>query len=178
MKKINALRFFIFLFFPIVSFGQIKLDQKISLVNGKVELLAPSDLKSMSDEMFKVKYRKPTRPELLLTDENGEVNLVGDLTTQPLTEARLVDFKNFQMNSLKKNRTDLNFLGDGVKTVNGKKVAYFKFISDAIDQRIFNYYSIIVVDGKAMIFTFNCIEKLKDTWEKTADEIFASIKVK
>ena len=163
---------------PVCSFGQIKLEQKVSLANNKVEILVPKNLANMSEEMWALKYQKRARPVLVLTDADGEVNLVADLTPQPAAENQMAAFKDFQMAQLKKSRPDLVFLGDGVKTVNGKKVGYFKFLSQAIDQKVFNYYFFTVVDGKVLLFSFNCIEKLKAAWEKTAEEMVESLKAK
>jgi hypothetical protein len=166
------------IFIPVCSFGQIKLEQKIFLANNKVEIMVPNTLTNMSEEMWALKYQKRARPVLVLTDTDAEVNLVADLTAQPAAESQMASFKDFQMAQLKKSRPELLFLGDGVKTVNGKKLGYFKFLSQAIDQKVFNYYFFTVVDGKILLFSFNCIEKLKSTWEKTAEEMVASLKVK
>jgi len=57
-------------------------------------------------------------------------------------------------------------------------VGYIKFLSQAVDQAVFNYYFFAVADGKVLFFTFNCIEKLRKDWEKEADEIVASVKTK
>ena len=166
------------LFFPIFSFGQIKLDQKIFLLDNKVEVSAPKTLSKMSDEIWAFKYQKRARPILVLSDENAEVNLIADLTKQPGTESQMASFIDLQIAQLKKGRKDLEFIDDGVKSLNGKKIGYFKFLSQAIDQKIFNYYFFTIVDGKILLFTFNCIEKLKTYWEKTADDIVASLKTK
>lgn len=169
------MKFLVFLLFPILCFGQSNLDT-VSILDGKVKLLAPKELSSMTDEMWAVKYQKRTRPTMVLTDEGGEVNLIADLTQQPASESQIAAFKDFQVQQLKNKRSDLNLLGDGVKVVNGKKVGYFKFLTQAIDQKVFNYYFFIIVDGKVLLFTFNCIEKLQKKWESTADNIVASIK--
>jgi len=100
------------------------------------------------------------------------------MTRQPATEGDLAAYKDFQIAQLKKSRTDLQFLGDGVKTVNGKRLGYFKFVSQAIDQKVFNYYFFGIVNGKVLLFNFNCIEKLRAGWEKSAEEIVASLKLK
>jgi hypothetical protein len=55
---------------------------------------------------------------------------------------------------------------------------FIKFSSQASDQNIFNFFFFTVVNGKILIFTFNCIERLQKPWEKAADEILDSIKVK
>ena len=128
--------------------------------------------------MWTLKYQKRTRPIMVLTDEDGEVNLIADMTQQPAVESQLASFKDFQIQQLKKSRPDLTILNEGVKTVNGKKVAFFKFVTQAIDQKVFNYYFFTLVDGKILLFTFNCIEKLQNKWESTADKIVGSLRTK
>jgi hypothetical protein len=169
------MKFLLLLLLPALSFAQTKLDT-ISLLNNKVKILAPEELSPMSEQMWALKYQKRTRPIMVLTDEDGEVNLIADMTQQPATENQLVSFKDFQIQQLKTKRPDLELLGNGVKTVNGKKVGYFKFVTQAVDQKVFNYYFFTLVDGKILLFTFNCIEKLQDKWESIAEQIVASLK--
>ncbi len=72
----------------------------------------------------------------------------------------------------------MTVLDEGVKTMNGKKIGYFKFLTQAVDQKVFNYYFFTVVDGKVLLFSFNCIEKLQKKWEPTADKIVSSLVTK
>jgi hypothetical protein len=169
------MRILILLLFPIFSFSQTKLDT-VNFLSGKVKILAPKELKPMSDQMWTLKYQQRTRPVLVLSDEDGEVNLIADMTQQPASESQLASFKDFQIQQLKSRRPGLELLSDGVKTINGKKVGYFKFVTQAIDQKVFNYYFFTLVNGKILLFTFNCIEKLQKKWESTADQIVVSLK--
>lgn len=162
---------------PILCFSQKKLE-KISFLNDKVEILAPKEFSKMTDDIWAFKYQKRARPVLVLTDYYAEINLIADRTLQPADETQLSSFKDFQIAQLKKSRPDFKILDDGVKTINGKKIGYFKFLSQAIDQKVFNYYFFTVVNGKVLLFTFNCIQKVQAEWEKTADEIVSSLKVK
>ncbi len=162
---------------PFISFAQIKME-KMNLLNGKVEFNSPTELTKMTDKMWTLKYQNRPKPTLVLSDKNGEVNLIADMTNQPASESQLDSFKDFQIQQLKRNRPDLKVLNGGVKVINGKKVGYFKFITQAIDQKVFNYYFFTIVDGKILLFTFNCIEKLQINWEKSADEIVSSLKTK
>ena len=101
------MKFFILLLFPVFSFGQSKLDT-VSILNGKVKILAPKELSSMTEEMWKAKYQTRLRPIMVLSDEDGEVNLIEDLTQQPATENQIEAFKDFQIQQLKAKRPDLN----------------------------------------------------------------------
>ena len=171
------MKFLALLFFPIFSFGQSKLDT-VSILNGRVKILAPKELSSMTEQMWNAKYQKRTRPVMVLSDEDGEVNLIADMTPQPATEHQIASFKDYQIQQLKSKRPDFNLLSDGVNTVNGKKVGFFKFVTQAVDQKVFNYYFFTIVNGKILLFTFNCIEKLQKKWESIADNIVASLLLK
>ncbi|MEO8405823.1 MAG: hypothetical protein ABI480_14550 [Chitinophagaceae bacterium] len=165
------------LLFPVIGYSQITLE-KVSILNDKVEIMAPKELTEMSGELWSLKYRNKPRPSLVLSDSTGEINLIADMTDQPATESQMTAFKDFQLKQIIAKRPDATILSNGIKMINGKRVGYFKFISKAVDQNIFNYFFFVIVQGKILLFTFNCTEKLQAQWEKSADEIVASIKVK
>jgi len=165
------------LFTPFAAFSQ-NFFETISLVDDKVQILVPKEWAPMSDQLWAAKYPGRTMPMLALTDENGEVDLIADLTQQPATAAQIADFKAFQIQQLQSSRPDLEFLSEGIKDIHGRPVGYFKFLSRAVDQKVFNYYFFTVVDGKIMLFTFNCLKSLKRAWERSADRIMASLFVK
>jgi hypothetical protein len=171
------MKFIALLFFPVFSFDQIKLDQKISLLDDKIEILAPTELTKMSDKMWVLKYHTLPRPELALSDENGEVNLLVDLTQQPASESQIAAYKDFRISNLQKTRTDIKILGEGIKSVNGRNVGFIKFSSQASDQNIFNFYFFAIANGKVLLFNFNCPAKLQKKWEETADKILNSLKI-
>jgi len=166
------------LIFPIFSFGQIKADQKISILDKKVEILAPKELSTMTDDAWQIKYHDFPRPKLALADKTGEVSLLADLTQQAAVDSQMTAYKDFRIKILKKTQPGIKILVDGVKAVNGKYVGFIKFSSKATDQDIFNFFAFAVVDGKILSLSFNCTEKLKKTWEKVADEIIGSLKIK
>jgi len=171
------MRLLILLLLPVIGFSQGKL-KSITLFDGRIELMVPKRMAEMSDEMWALKYRSRERPPMVLTDDDGEVNLLASGTRQSAIESQMTDFVDFQMDQLNKQRSDLAMLDHGVRTVNGKNVGFIKFFSTAADQKVFNYYFFIIVDGKVVFFTFNCIDKLRNDWEDTADQIVTSLKVK
>ncbi|QEC68898.1 hypothetical protein FRZ67_16865 [Panacibacter ginsenosidivorans] len=171
MKPIISL-IFSFILVPQTGF------KKMTLLDGKVEFSITDNLSAISDETWKIKYHTLPKPAVAFSDENAEINLLVDITNQPASEDQLSSYKDFRIQNLKNTRSDVTFLSDGIKDVNGKKVGYIKFTSQAVDQKIFNYYFFTVANGKILFFTFNCIEKLQKTWEPNADKILESIKVK
>jgi len=177
MKSITKTIFLAFII-PFSVIAQVKLEKK-TFLNNRLELMVPADFKPMSEEMLNVKYPNTRqKPDLVLTDENGEVNIVISRPPQPMKSEQVGTFKDFQMNSLKKARPDAKWLKDGVRTINGKNVGYFEFISNAVDQTVFNYYFFTNMDGKVLLLSFNCTESLLPKWKETAEAIVSSLKVK
>ncbi len=165
------------LLIPCLSFAQAKLEKQTFLDN-KVALLVPAGFKPMSADMMAQKYpNQSQKPDVLLTDENAEVNLIITRTPQPVQSAQMGQYKDFMVSSLKRSHPDAKFLEDGIKDINGKKVGYFKMISPAVDQNVYVMYFFTNVDGKAVIFTFNCTEKLLPQWKDAADSMMMSLKV-
>lgn len=170
------LKLLFLLLLPVFCLAQEK-PVPVSTLEGRVTLQVPADLKPMNDEMWEAKYNKRARPNLVLSDTNGTVNLIVELTKQSVTPAQLVQMKDFQVKFMKQQRPDMVLLSDGEKTINGRKVVYFKMMTQAVDQKVFNYFFITSLDGKVLMSTFNCIERLKEKWEAPAEAIVASMKI-
>ena len=176
--KLSVFKIILFILLPVCSFAQIKLETR-SLLDNKIELLVPTYFKPMSEAMMDQKYPNPAQqPDLVLTDENAEVNIVVSRTPQPLQASQMGQYKDFMISSLKRSHPDAQWMDSGVKTINGKQVGYFKLMSNAVDQKVFVYYFFTNMDGKALVLTFNCTEKLLPDWKTTAESIVSSLKVK
>lgn len=174
-------RKFLILFFallPTLMFAQEGLE-KTKLLDNKIEMLVPKSFHVMTEAEYKIKYPNPKRKvSLILTDKDLEVNLVIDhLKQYDLADDQIEDFKNAQLTAIQKSHPEGKVIENGVKEVNGKKVGYFKIITQASDQKIFNYFIFTNLEEKVLLMTFNCIEKLKPTWEKSIDEMIASFKI-
>jgi len=99
------------------------------------------------------------------------------MTGQAATEEQLDAFKDFQIDHFKKSLPDIKMLDNGIKMINERKIGFFKFLSRAGGHKVFNYYFFTIVDGKVLLFTFNCIKELRSSWEKSADDMVASLRV-
>lgn len=152
--------------------------QKRSLLEGKVEILVPVEFTEMSEEMLNVKYRGQNKPTYVLSDSDGTVNLAFNLTNNKANENLIASYQASLKSSLASGHPMATWKGDGIKSVNDKKVGYFKLITQASDQKVYNYIFIANVEGKLLIGTFNCIEKLMPEWEALAEKIVSSLRVK
>ena len=68
--------------------GGIRLVPK-QVLDGRVEMLVPAEFGPMSDEMIRVKYPSTGRPNEILSDESGGVNLAFTYSPQKVTPETL-----------------------------------------------------------------------------------------
>ena len=164
--------------FPRFSSAQVKFV-KTSILNNKVDIVIPTVLRTMTKEEISKYFPHWTEiPELVLMDSTGNVSLIGDYTPEKILEKELSGYKDFQMSELTKIHPDLEWLQNGIKTVNHRKIAYFGGISKVEEQEVYSYYFITILRGKVLLFTFNCNGLSRHIWEKTLDVIVASLKLK
>lgn len=176
--KPPLIKTFLLLLLPFCSFAQTTLLKR-TFVYDKVELLVPHDFLVMTQGLMDEKYPdRGQKPSAILTSADGDVNLVISFTTQPIRPDQVTAYKDFQIAALKKSHPDATWIGDGVKTINGKDVGYYKLLSNATDQKIYNYYFFTILEGRVLLFSFNCTEALLPQWKDTAEEMVASLKVK
>jgi hypothetical protein len=177
IKKISAL-IIVSLLLSFNSFSQIILE-KILLLDNKIEILAPKGFIKMTDDMLLVKYpNTANKPNFVLTDESGTVNLLYTYTTTTMDDNGIPGYADELIKGLTSNRKDILIIDDGILLQDGKNIGYIKFISQAKDQKVFNDIFYISLDNRLLLFSFNCIQKWRDEWEQKADEIANSIRVK
>lgn len=158
--------------------GNIELETR-SLLNDKIEILVPKEFKEMSKELLDVKYpRTQNRPSYVLTDEGATVNVAFTHLPNAADKTVIEAYKNSIKSSYEKAFPTAVWKGDGVATINDKQVGYLKLITQAADQKVYNYLFMTDVDGKLLIGTFNCTEKLMPEWEEVGEKIVKSLKVK
>lgn len=177
MQNKSIIKLLLLLVLPIFSFAQTELE-KIVLLNNQVEILAPKSLKQMTMDMWVAKYNNRSIKLLALSDEYAEVSLIGDTSKQVMSDTKLYPYKDFQIAAIKKAHPETVIIDSGVKVINAKKVAFVKFVVEAVDQKVYNQVFFTSLNGKLLFFSFNCIDSLRPTWEAIADEIMTSLKVK
>lgn len=172
------MKLFFLTLFSLGLLTAIELENR-SLLNDKIQILVPKDFMQMSQKLLDLKYPKTqNRPTFVLTNEDATVNIAFNHLPNPANQNVIESYKDNIKSSFQKSFPGAVWKGDGVMTINGKKVGYLKVITEAKDQRVYNYLFLTDMDGKLLLGTFNCIEKLLPEWEDVAEEIVKSLKIK
>lgn len=161
----------------LLSMSDIQLENR-SLFNNKIELLVPKDFFPMSKEMLELKYPQQNRPTYVLTNENGTVNIGFRQLPMAGDEKMIASYMDIIKLTFQRTFPDATWKGNGTILVDGKNMNYLKVITRAVDQKIYNYIFLTGLEGKILMGTFNCTEKLLPKWETTAEIIVRSLHIK
>ena len=166
------------------SDAPIKLKKVI--IAKRVTVLLPEDFTAMPDEGIAVKYPAARKPLGVYSSPNGQIDF--SVSEKPTTfiAKDLPLVKDFYKASILGTFSEVQFIREEIKTIDKKEMIVFEFVSTLKDENpnsnkapvkkytIIQYY---IKGGRIMIFTFNAPAMLKEKWQKTANEIMASIKL-
>jgi hypothetical protein len=168
---------FLLTLFCIPFFFPVELEKKVVL-DDKVEILMPKGWKPMSDELIRIKYPGARPPKLVYSDNTGAISLAFNHTESKATKEVLDKYAEVLKQSLEKAYPDAVWEESGMKEINGKKVGFFRVITETPNDRIYNYMLFTDLDNKLLICSFNCVEKRLKEWRPVAQEIMESIRFK
>lgn len=161
----------------ILFYSSSELENR-SFFDDKVLLSIPSDFIDMPQRYIDRKYPTPQRPSIILMNEDTEINIALDLTSNQANQSYIPEFNKSSAQAYKNAYPDIEWISDGVKEINGRKVGYSEFVVPAIDTKIYNLIFMTDVSGKLLVATFNCAERYKDDWSAKASEVMNSLVVK
>lgn len=176
MKKVFLL---LFLLSTMVSWqtNEIELEKKM-LLNGKVEILLPKSFDIMPEEMLKLKYPSAQRPTLVYSNEDGTINIAFNHTASKAAQQQIDSYKDYFISTFKKSYPTAEWIGSGVKKINGRDIGYLEVITPAIDTQIYNLLFFTDLDNRLLLATFNCVIEEKENWLDAAHQIMNSLALK
>ncbi len=141
-----------------------------------ISLLIPSDFTMMSTAEKSVKYPGQNAPQEVWANAERDVNINFSNTGQALPISELEMYINEVANGIKANVPSSKWYGVKSYTYNGIKVGILEFITPAQDGEIYNLMCFTSINGKLIMYSFNCLAKNKTIWQEKAQNIISSIK--
>ncbi len=174
-----------------LSFTMLSMDTpklaKRKIYDG-VSILMPEDFVVMSDKDISAKYpstKKPlavfmssdTRADFTMNNTKAKFN---GQTAKMLHEIyKVTIIETYDTAAFKKDKlkVSLNFIQDGVKTINKKEYAYFEFTSEFNNIKKYNYLLYAPHKKHILIFNFSCDQRAMDVYQPIANKMVSSVKV-
>jgi hypothetical protein len=149
-----------------------------TILDGKANILLPSDFLIMPEEAILKKYPKDRRPTLVYTDPTGGVNVAFNHTATKLAQKDIEAYRQSFVKTFKQLYPQAEWKLSGVKSVNDRNVGFVEVITPATDTRIYNLIFFTDMEGRLLMCTFNCVEAIHKDWVLPAQKIMNSLWVK
>lgn len=129
------------------------------IADGKITAVMPESFEVMSDELRRIKY-PANAPRYIYTTPDATVNL--NVNFGGSLNSKDVAAFGKQMLAMLKNSLSSAKFGEAKIIASSGNIFFVDFISDAIDQPIYNAMFFFSLDGKQGIGSWNCLGK--DRW--------------
>lgn len=154
----------------------IEFEERV-FVNGKIVMTIPKEFREMDAETAKIKYPMEQRPQTIMTDSTGAVNILFNYMDATMTNAEAEMFRDKLFSLMCRLNPGVRSQSIGCETIADKNIAYVEFSNPAMDGKLYNLMFFLEVEGKPLMCSFNCLTKSMKYWQKAAFEMMRSIKV-
>lgn len=156
-------------------FGKWIYFERSLLAKDTITMMLPKNFVPLDPDMTKNKYPSEHRPETILTDETGTINLMFQYMEGEVSDATIENFRNQIFGMMKRVNPDIKEREIGSVDVLGKKIAYVEFSNPAMDGKLYNLMFYLAVKGQPLMGSFNCRTKEMKYWRPVAFEMIQSI---
>ena len=149
----------------------------------------PENFTMMTPEDVNQRYKSYRKPIALYTDPSRLVDFGVNFAFSKWAVGDLEILGKFYKSSLLNLYTEVEFINEGMKSINGKEYVHFEFISTisstednsmVILRPIKKYTQLLytVDKGRTIIFNFSCPADQQLLWQSDASRIMASVNIK
>ena len=188
MKKIVIVTL---LCFATGLFGSFReLEDKFVRVEVSEDIIVslPESFQKMTEDQMQRKFLS-ARPPLAAYTSPDQMADFGVNVSNPRWQASdLPILKDFYRSSLLELYDEVDFIEEGIHSVNNADMVFFEFTSlvnedeDSVVPKPpvqqYTYVQYAIHENKALVFTFSCPTRRKNQWQPTAQKIMASVKMK
>ncbi len=142
-----------------------------------ISMMVPKIFVPMTQEAAKIKYPSEHRPETILTDETGTINLMFQYMEGEVDSETIETFRNQVFGLMKYANPGIKEREIGEIDIDGHRIAYVEFTNNALGGKLYNLMFYISIKGRPLMGSFNCITKDVKYWQPVAVEMMKSIEI-
>lgn len=148
----------------------------------------PKDWRPMDEMDFTERYPSVRAPLAAYTNENRTVDFSVNISATRWPDLNLEIARQFFKASIRNMFDRVEMVEEGIHEVNGKSFIYFKFESRINGNKSdlgntdpvlrYTYLQYLIQPQRTLVFSFNCGRRERQQWEKPADAMMRSIKIR
>ncbi len=137
----------------------------------------PDDFVRMSQEMARLKYPNESRPEIIYTSEDSTLNITFSKKLQSLEPGQEEQVRDDIKLLIQRLYPSGSIIESLTVQADDNRLAWFDFISPAIDMDVYNLMFFTSLKGKLLMGSCNCLSGEQDMWKDLFLQMLASVRV-
>lgn len=148
---------------------------KTNLFHHGVEIFLPDTFRDMEPDEARKKYFSEQRPEIIKTNEDGTVNFTFSLVDKEIDKDQLEAIIDDFYQVLKRFQPMSVCLETGSELEELVPFAWMEFVSNALDENLYNMLTIYPMRKKLLMGMFNCPFQERTNWIHCIAQIRKSV---
>jgi hypothetical protein len=179
------------IFFVLITLIPVTLDQpklvKVK-VTDEITVSLPKDWRPMDGLDFSERYPSVRAPLAAYTNEERTIDFSVNISATRWPDANLEIASKFFKSSLRNMFDRIEIIDEGIREVNGKSFIFFRLESRINGSKNqlgngdpvirYTYLQYLVEAHRTLVFSFNCSRHDRQQWEKSAEAMMKSIRIK
>ena len=149
--------------------------ERVELFEGKIALMLPKNFKDMPLEMQEMKYPSVHRPQIIKSNERGDINFAFSLLDSPLEKTAVQETTKQMKKLVRKVQPSNVFHDEGMFEKENITIGWFDYKSPTMDEALFNIMYCGTVNGKMLHGVFNTLYSDWKLWKNVMIDIIGTI---
>ncbi|OBA03961.1 hypothetical protein A9P44_20295 [Paenibacillus polymyxa] len=166
---------------PLQTFMQLGGERLIfaqrHLLDERISITMPKSFRDMPMHEQRLKYPSHHRPDFIFTNDTGTINLTFKHTESPLQTEELENFTDEMAQVVKQTQKLTEWFGHEVLENEECQIGYCEFMTPVWNARVYNLSFFTVLEGRALMCTFNCTDEEMATWQPIARSMLLTLKI-
>lgn len=157
-------------------------------INDDITVSLPKELQPMTPEDIVQRYPSVRSPLGAFTNEDRDADFSVNVSATQWPDKDIELAAKFFKAGIYNLYDRVDFLSEGIQTINKKKFIVYEFESRVNGNRLkegerqpilrYSYVQYYIEKGRALVFAFNCPKDKKEDWQPTVHAVMKSVKVR
>ena len=150
--------------------------QEREVLQGKMWMWMPDGFGPLSKELARLKYPNENRPDVIYTNQETTVNITFSHKRETLKEGQEEEIRGYMKEIVEKVQPASEMLEAGTVEAEKGRLAWFDFVTPAIDTDIYNLMFFTSVRGRLCSGSFHCESSRAAAWKPVILKTFQSFR--
>ena len=155
--------------------GELIQFQETMLFNNELGVSLPSTFREMTKDEAKKKYFSEQRPEIIRSNEDGSINFCFNMIDKSIKEDQMEGVIHEFYRVLKRFQPMSVCLDTGSELEDEAPSAWMEFISNALNENIYNVLIIYPAGDRLLMIMFNCPFEKRIPWSNCLSLVRKSV---